>query len=139
MANKSSAEAYLVGDRVREARKSLKLRQADLSSNTGISASHLSDIERGVLVPTIPTLQKIGQALDRPLEYFFTAGEIIPMNAFCINGIIPTDANTKPISTAASNPINSEIINIIFPVTIILGRRTKIFRQRSTIQIRGRK
>jgi len=71
MANKNSTKSYSVGGYIREARKSLKLRQADLANTTGISVSHLSDIERGVLIPTIPTLQKIGQALERPLEYFF--------------------------------------------------------------------
>lgn len=37
----------------------------------------MSDIERGTLVPTLPTLQKIGAALGRPIEYFIadTANE----------------------------------------------------------------
>jgi TRAP-type C4-dicarboxylate transport system substrate-binding protein len=37
---------------------------------TGLPASHLSDIERQVLTPTIPTLRNIARALNRPLEYF---------------------------------------------------------------------
>jgi len=45
--------------------------QVDLGKRCGLSASHLSEIERGVILPTIPSLQKIAQALDRPLEYFF--------------------------------------------------------------------
>ena len=61
---------YEIGQHVREARKSLGLRQCDLSALTSLPASHLSDIERGVLTPTIPTLHKISQALDRPLDYF---------------------------------------------------------------------
>jgi len=36
---------------------------------TGLTTSHLSDIERGVLTPTLPTLRKISDALERPLEY----------------------------------------------------------------------
>jgi len=48
----------------------MALRQADLSDLTGLPASHLSDIERQVLTPTIPTLRIIGEALNRPLEYF---------------------------------------------------------------------
>jgi TRAP-type C4-dicarboxylate transport system substrate-binding protein/DNA-binding XRE family transcriptional regulator len=59
-----------IGSRIREARKFLGLRQTDLSDSTGLPASHLSDIEREVLTPTIPTLRKIGEALNRPLEYF---------------------------------------------------------------------
>ncbi len=63
-------ERSTVGHRIRQARKSMDLRQSDLSDMTGLPASHLSDIERDVLVPTIPTLRKISHALNRPLEYF---------------------------------------------------------------------
>jgi TRAP-type C4-dicarboxylate transport system substrate-binding protein len=65
--------ANTIGTRVRDARKSLNLRQSDLAERVGIAGSHLSDIERGMLMPTIPTLEKIGEALNRPLEYFFSA------------------------------------------------------------------
>lgn len=61
---------YGIGSRIRETRKSMGLRQSDLSAATGLPASHLSDIEREVITPTIPTLHKIGQALNRPLDYF---------------------------------------------------------------------
>jgi TRAP-type C4-dicarboxylate transport system substrate-binding protein len=54
------------------------LRQADLSEMTELPASHLSDIERGALTPTIPTLRKIGNALGRPLVYFLQAAEDNP-------------------------------------------------------------
>jgi TRAP-type C4-dicarboxylate transport system substrate-binding protein len=54
------------------------LRQADLSELTGLPASHLSEIERGALTPTIPTLRKIGDALGRPLVYFLQAAEDSP-------------------------------------------------------------
>jgi TRAP-type C4-dicarboxylate transport system substrate-binding protein len=78
MAKENSVESYGIGDRVREARKSMGLRQSDLSDITGLPASHLSDIERGMLTPTIPTLRKIGQALNRPLEYFLQGNDNRP-------------------------------------------------------------
>ncbi len=68
-------ETYVIGDRIRATRKSMGMRQSDLSEITGLPASHLSDIERGTLIPTVPTLRKISQALDRPLEYFFQEDE----------------------------------------------------------------
>ncbi|HMQ52804.1 MAG TPA: TRAP transporter substrate-binding protein DctP [Anaerolineae bacterium] len=55
---------------IREARKSLGLRQIDLSDITGLPTSYLSGLERGTRLPTISTLLKISHALDRPLEYF---------------------------------------------------------------------
>lgn len=70
MARTDSSNEGGIGHRIRETRKSLGLRQTDLSRMTGLPASHLSDIERQVLTPTIPTLRTISQALDRPLEYF---------------------------------------------------------------------
>ncbi len=56
----------------------MDLRQADLSKRAGIPASHVSDIERGALTPTIPTLRKIGDALGRPLVYLLQATEDEP-------------------------------------------------------------
>ena len=67
-----------IGHRVRVARRAMGLRQADLSEMAALPASHVSDIERGSLTPTIPTLRKIGDALGRPLVYFLQAGEDQP-------------------------------------------------------------
>ncbi len=77
--------ANTIGARVRDARKSLKLRQSDLAERVGIAGSHLSDIERGMLMPTIPTLEKISEALNRPLEYFFSA---LPENPRALGTVI---------------------------------------------------
>lgn len=74
MAKTDSSNEDGIGHRIRETRKSLGLRQADLSDTTGLPASHLSDIERQVLTPTIPTLRNIAEALNRPLEYFLQEG-----------------------------------------------------------------
>jgi TRAP-type transport system periplasmic protein len=71
MKNNDSTAKYNIGEHIKIGRKSLGLRQTDLAKKAGVTASHLSDIERGVAIPTIPTLHKIGDALNRPLEYFF--------------------------------------------------------------------
>ncbi len=65
------ATQYNIGEHIKTERKSLGLRQADLAKATKLTPSHLSDIERGTAIPTIPTLHRIGEALNRPLEYFF--------------------------------------------------------------------
>jgi TRAP-type transport system periplasmic protein len=64
-----------IGKRVRIARRATGLRQADLADLTALPASHISDIERGSLIPTIPTLRRIGDALRRPLVYFLQADD----------------------------------------------------------------
>jgi TRAP-type C4-dicarboxylate transport system substrate-binding protein len=56
----------------------MELRQADISERTGLPASHVSDIERGALTPSLPTLRKIGDALERPLVYFLQAADDKP-------------------------------------------------------------
>jgi TRAP-type C4-dicarboxylate transport system substrate-binding protein len=78
MTQTSSDDIFGIGQRIRAARKSMELRQSDLSEMTGLPASHLSDIERGILLPTVPTLRKIGQALNRPLGYFFEEEDARP-------------------------------------------------------------
>lgn len=78
MASQSMTEDQEIGPRVRAARRAMGLRQADLSEMTALPASHVSDIERGTLTPTIPTLRKIGEALGRPLIYFLQASENRP-------------------------------------------------------------
>jgi TRAP-type C4-dicarboxylate transport system substrate-binding protein len=72
------AENLEIGQRIRDARRAMGLRQADLSQLTALPTSHVSDIERGSLIPTIPTLRKIGDALGRPLVYFLQATEDEP-------------------------------------------------------------
>ncbi|MCK5314543.1 MAG: TRAP transporter substrate-binding protein DctP [Anaerolineales bacterium] len=67
-----------IGQRVRVSRRAMGLRQSDLSEMTALPASHVSDIERGALTPTIPTLRKIADALERPLVYFLQATEDEP-------------------------------------------------------------
>ncbi len=71
-------ESREIGQRVRAARKAMELRQADISERTGLPASHVSDIERGALTPSLPTLRKIGDALGRPLVYFLQAADDKP-------------------------------------------------------------
>lgn len=90
MAKENSVESYEIGYRVRAARKSMGLRQSDLSDITGLPASHLSDIERGALIPTIPTLRKISQALNRPFEYFFQEDDDKPQSLGMVVHRTPT-------------------------------------------------
>lgn len=71
MAKNEISAKYKIGEHIKLARKSMRLRQSDLAKMAGLPASHLSEIERGASIPTIPTLNKIGNALKRPLEYFF--------------------------------------------------------------------
>lgn len=63
--------AYELGNRLRMLRLKKKISLVDLGKHTGLSASMLSQLENGKLVPTLPTLARIAMVFDVGLEYFF--------------------------------------------------------------------
>ena len=60
-----------LGKRLRELRKERGLTLAQLGQRAGLSASYLSQIERGVTMPSLATLTTIASALDVEVRYFF--------------------------------------------------------------------
>lgn len=59
------------GSMIREARKSRKMRLADLAEKASLSVSFLSQVERGIINPSINSLRRIAVALDTTLSSFF--------------------------------------------------------------------
>jgi len=66
---------YRIGDKVRALRKGKKLGLVALGAHTGLSPGMLSKIERGQLVPTLPTLLRIAMVFGAGLEQFFVEGD----------------------------------------------------------------
>lgn len=64
---------YEVGNKLRLLRLKKKISLVDLGKHTGLSASMLSQLENGKLVPTLPTLARIAMVFDVGLDYFFGA------------------------------------------------------------------
>lgn len=64
--------AYDLGRKLRELRLKKKVALTDLASHTGLSASMLSQLETGRLIPTLPTLTRIALVFDVGLEHFFS-------------------------------------------------------------------
>lgn len=62
----------LFGNRVREARERLKLTQEELSEEVGMSKNYLSDIERGIKIPSIPKLIPLSNELKLGLDAMFS-------------------------------------------------------------------
>ncbi|MEW6081943.1 MAG: XRE family transcriptional regulator [Bacillota bacterium] len=62
-----------IGKRIRDLRQQRRLTLEDLSSQTGLSKSFISEAERGIASLTITSLQKVATALDVELSYFFPA------------------------------------------------------------------
>lgn len=68
-------EQYRIGPKIRELRKAKKLGLVQLGEHSGLSPGLLSKIERGQLIPTLPTLLRIALVFGVSLEHFFAAEE----------------------------------------------------------------
>jgi transcriptional regulator with XRE-family HTH domain len=64
--------SYEIGAKLRQLRLRKKIALVDLGKHTGLSASMLSQLENGKLVPTLPTLARIAMVFDVGLEHFFS-------------------------------------------------------------------
>jgi len=65
------SDAEYRGLMIRKLRKSRKMKLSDLGTKTRLSVSFLSQVERGLINPSINSLRKIASALDTPLSSFF--------------------------------------------------------------------
>ncbi len=62
---------YEIGTKIRVLRQRKKLGLVQLGAHTGLSPAMLSKIERGQLIPTLPTLLRIAMVFGVGLEHFF--------------------------------------------------------------------
>lgn len=60
-----------IGEKIKDLRLSKKLTLKDLSEMTDLSIGFLSQVERGLTALAITSLEKIAEALDVDLSYFF--------------------------------------------------------------------
>ena len=63
--------SYEIGPKLRQLRLRKKIALVDLGKHTGLSASMLSQLENGKLIPTLPTLARIAMVFDVGLDFFF--------------------------------------------------------------------
>ena len=60
----------VLGQRLKACRTEAGLTLKAMEARAGVSATHISEIERGKTSPTIGALEKMARALDRDLTYF---------------------------------------------------------------------
>ena len=65
-------DEYGIGAKLRALRLKKKMGLVELGRHSGLSPALLSKIERGKLVPTLPTLYRIALVFSVGLEHFFT-------------------------------------------------------------------
>src|ERR1700749_3949434 len=71
----ATAEAFISERRIGECIKRLRLKKSmglvELGKHTGLSASFLSQLETGRVVPTLRNLARIAMVFSKDLSYFF--------------------------------------------------------------------
>ncbi len=80
---KMEYNGWLIGDNLKEIRKEKKLKIDDMSEITGLSVSHLRQVEAGTRRLSINTLFKLMNALD------------VDSNAILLGNMDGTGAETK--------------------------------------------
>jgi transcriptional regulator with XRE-family HTH domain len=74
-ADAETAERFItekhLGERIRRLRLKRSMGLVELGKNTGLSASYLSQLETGRVVPTLRNLARIAMVFSKDLSYFF--------------------------------------------------------------------
>ncbi len=71
--NAPDEEVVRIGSHIKARRTELNLSLRDLSASTGLSATFLSNLERGIANPTLDSLRKVSTALGTSLLFMATA------------------------------------------------------------------
>lgn len=69
-------DAREVGRRIKQLRTAQNLTLKAVEARSGMSATHVSEIERGETMPTIGALERIAAALGRSTAYFLEESEL---------------------------------------------------------------
>jgi DNA-binding XRE family transcriptional regulator len=73
--DQASAEAFITEKRIGERIKRLRLKKSmglvELGKQTGLSASFLSQLETGRVIPTLRNLARVALVFGKDLNYFF--------------------------------------------------------------------
>ena len=65
-----------LGQRVRQARRELKISQEALAQQLGLTQAVISNVETGVSAIDVPDLPRWAETLNKPLMYFYTGYEM---------------------------------------------------------------
>jgi transcriptional regulator with XRE-family HTH domain len=96
-----------LGKRLRMARFEKDLTLKEVAARCGMSATHISEVERGKTSPTIGALQRIADALGEKTSYFVQEDELprarlTRRNERCVH--FSADAKGVPMSVEAVSP-----------------------------------
>lgn len=64
-----------IGGKIRKKRTALGVKLIDIANQTGYSQSYLSQVERGIVNPSVVALQKIADSFGLSTAYFFESND----------------------------------------------------------------
>lgn len=114
--NPDAAEDLLASIRLGERIKKLRLKRSmglvELGKRSGLSASFLSQLETGRVVPTLRNLSRIGIVFGKDLSYFFESSDSTAQHVFRIQR---KDTRVRlPVGSPMTNYI-AESFSILIP------------------------
>ena len=100
---------HSLGKRLRALRKEQGFTLAQLGQQVGLSASYLSQIERGVTMPSLARLTAIASALDVEVRYFFEDAVSSPCVIRLNQGKRLDNAANVLVELLSANPTDKKI------------------------------
>ncbi len=97
----------LIGDRIRRLRLKRSMGLVELGTRTGLSASFLSQLETGRVVPTIRNLAKLALVFEKDLSYFFRQEKHLSLRVLRQADRVRLNLNTKGRSRFISESLSS--------------------------------
>jgi transcriptional regulator with XRE-family HTH domain len=97
----------LLGERIRDLRVSRSLGLVELGKLTGLSASFLSQLENGRVIPTLRNLARIALVFQKDLTFFFAPRSPIVFRTLRKEDRIPITRNLKQSSRFVSESLSS--------------------------------
>jgi DNA-binding XRE family transcriptional regulator len=106
-----------VGKNLRALRKAQGLTLVQLGEKADLSASYLSQVERGVTMPSLSRLTSIAQILDVEVRYFFEGDPTSPCIVRADQGKKLTGTNGISVELLSAHPFGKNIQ----PYCVVLG------------------
>lgn len=99
----------LLGERIRRLRLKRSMGLVELGTRTGLSASFLSQLETGRVVPTIRNLAKLALVFEKDLCYFFRQEKTLSLRTLHKSDRVRLNLNIKGKSRFISESLGSLI------------------------------
>lgn len=98
--------------------------QASVAKKMGIATAQLSHWMKGLYKPTTKNLQKLAEALDRPLNYFFEKSPIITGDNNNVNSNVSSEKDVIIMKQKIAI-MEKDIENINLRIKLLEGQKKK--------------